>query len=298
MSPSTRWCFTLNNYTQAEQQQISDGFPDTFTYLVFGRELGDSGTPHLQGFFCLRSRRSLRQVRAFPGFARAHLEAARGKTSQAAAYCKKDDDYDEFGQIPADQGARVDFQEFIEWVKAQDPAPTMRDVGENFPTIYMRYAGAAERAIRDFGQRPNLVVGELREWQRRLVELLEAPADDRKVIFVVDENGNSGKSWVTRYLITEREDVQVFGVGKRDDLAYAVDETKRIFLFDVTRGGMEYLQYGVLEMIKNRIVFSPKYMSKSKYLKGNAHVVVFCNEEPDRSAMTRDRYKIINIRQT
>lgn len=295
-SPCTRWCFTLNNWTNDEQQQLRDGFPDTFAYLVFGREVGESGTAHLQGFFCLHSRSSLRQVRRIPGLARSHLERTRGKSHQAAAYCKKDDDFDEFGQIPPEQGQRVDFEEFIEWVKNQDPAPTMQDVGQNFPSIYMRYAGAAERAIRDFGQRPKLVVGELRPWQQRLVNLLESPADDRKVIFVVDENGNSGKSWLTRYLITEREDVQIFGVGKRDDLAYAIDETKRIFMFDVTRGGMEFIQYGVLEMIKNRIVFSPKYMSKSKYIRSNAHVVVFCNEQPDRNAMTQDRYKIINIR--
>nr|AUF34970.1 putative replication-associated protein [uncultured virus] len=84
--------------------------------------------------------------------------------------------------------------------------------------------------------------------------------------------------------------VQILSGGKRDDIAHAIDPSKQIFLFNVPRGGMEYLQYTILEQIKDRMVFSPKYNSQTKILRNRAHVVVFSNEMPDIEKMTHDRY--------
>jgi hypothetical protein len=74
-----------------------------------------------------------------------------------------------------------------------------------------------------------------------------------------------------------------------DDKVF-VDESKRIFLFNIPRGQMEYLQYSVMEQLKDRMVFSPKYQSSTKLLRFVPHVVVFCNEAPDMEKMTADRY--------
>ena len=79
-------------------------------------------------------------------------------------------------------------------------------------------------------------------------------------------------------------------------MAYVIDISKSIFLFDIPRGSMEYLQYSILEQLKDQMIFSPKYESVSKVIPHKVHVVVFCNEEPDRNAMTEDRYKITYLR--
>jgi len=101
---------------------------------------------------------------------------------------------------------------------------------------------------------------------------------------------------LTRKWISSRDDVQRFSVGKRDDLAFAIDVTKFLFIFDIPRGQSEFLQYGVLEQLKDQLIFSPKYMFICKVIHHKVHVVVFMNEEPDRNKMTADRYHIINIR--
>lgn len=299
-APAKQWCFTLNNYTPAELTAIVDS-ASGFDYLCFGRELGDSGTPHLQGFLCLPQKKRLAQVKQLDGLSRAHFEkrSPRSTPAQAAEYCKKEGDYDEYGELPGKkQGQRTDFDEFKEWVKEQPGRPSDRDVAEEFPSLWGRYRSSCISFLDLFSPAPKLVEGNLRGWQSELNDRLAQPANDRDVMFVVDENGNSGKSWFTRYLYTTRpDDMQMLSIGKRDDLAYAIDPTKCIFVFDVPRGGMEYLQYTILEQLKNRIVFSPKYDSRNKILLKTPHVIVFSNEEPDRNKMSRDRFKITHIRQ-
>ena len=146
-----------------------------------------------------------------------------------------------------------------------------------------------------FGRRPNLVDGTLRPWQRQLDDKIAREPDDRRVVFVVDPGGNKGKSWLVRYWFSTRDDCQRLSIGRRDDLAYAIDVTKRLFVFDIPRGDMELLQYSILEQLKDRMIFSAKYQSTCKVIPHKVHVVVFCNEEPNMTKMSSDRYKICRI---
>lgn len=296
-SAKSRWVFTLNNWTQAELDALLR-HANTFKYLIVGKETGASGTPHLQGFFILppNLRFRLAQVRNLPGLRRAHFEPARGTSLQASQYCKKDGNFEEFGDLPSDGPKTNIFASFRDWVKELDHTPTITEVWEERPEM-VRYDKQVHECIRLFGKKPPLVDGQPRGWQLELKRMLEEPADDRKIHYVVDPVGNTGKSWFCRYMLQEhRDDVQILSVGKRDDLAYAIDETKRIFLFDIPRKCMEYFQYPVVEALKNKLVFSSKYNSKMKELPGNVHVCIFSNEEPDRNAQTSDRYKVIRIR--
>lgn len=296
-APAKRWCFTLNNYQPPELTAILDSL-DNFDYLVYGRERGENNTPHLQGFFVLKQKKRLNAIKEIPGFARAHLEKTRGTVDQAVAYCKKDGDFDEFGELPQTQGSRTDFETLKEWIKEQPHRPSDRDLAENFPSLWGRYRSACLSFVDLFAPPAVLVQGNMRQWQIDLNNRVNQEPNDRDVLFVVDENGNSGKSWLTRYWYSTRSDeIQMLSIGKRDDLAYAIDVTKSLFVFDVPRGGMEFLQYTVLEQLKNRMVFSPKYDSRVKILNKTPHVVVFCNEEPDRTKMSRDRFKVTHIRQ-
>lgn len=296
------WCFTLNNYTNDECTLLANLFTDStpnpvLSYLVYGREIGSSGTPHLQGYVQFPNRVSLARCRRLISD-RAHFEPARGTPRQASDYCKKDNDYEEFGTMQnATQGRRNDWEDLKTFVLDYGSVPADRVLAGHFPALYSR-SNKLREICAAFLPEPNLIDGEPRiGFQKRICDIVENPCtDDRKVHFVVDHDGNSGKSWLCGYLLSKHPDrVQVLSVGKRDDLALVIDVTKDVFLFDVPRGSMEFLQYSILEKLKDRMIFSPKYASSMKILQHLPHVVVFANEDPDRTKMTADRYKVINL---
>jgi len=125
------WCFTLNNYSEEERSAIL-GLAGV-SYLVIGREVGENGTPHLQGFVKWR----------YPiGFAacrlrlpRAHLEVVRS-LQHAIDYCMKDGDYEEVGVRPL-QGKRNDLEEVCKLVLAGEPMAT---VASEHPTAYVKFS--------------------------------------------------------------------------------------------------------------------------------------------------------------
>jgi hypothetical protein len=294
---SRRYVFTINNYNDGVEEHLAIvGHHPDVTYLVYGREVGESGTPHLQGFMVCRTPLRFECVaQLLWADARPHVEVARGTSQAALSYCKKDGDFVEYGQVPTEQGKTNRFEEFKTWVLDQPDKPTARQIAEHHPGIFLQYSRAMEWVdlvypiVRD-------VVGEFRAYQLGLAQILLGEPQPRKIIFVVDEVGNTGKSWfVRKFLFLHESLTQVLSVGKRDDLAHAIDSSRRVFLFDLPRSSSEFLQYTVLEQLKDGIVFSPKYNSRTKLLDhGTPHVVVFMNEQPDRNKLSRDRYQVIN----
>ena len=303
MSLAKRWVWTLNNPTDEERFLLSvwgesidaDGDQSDCSYLVFGDETGEQGTRHLQGYVELRRKKRISFFKSTDFLCRAHLEVSRGTSRQASDYCKKDGDFQEYGECALGAGNASKFEQLRNWVAAQEESPTFRDVWDEFPDLAGRYKSAVLECIALFGARPKLVDGELRLWQHAANERVNGEADDRSIYFYVDTEGNRGKSWLTRYWMSHLDGAQFLSVGKRDDLAYSVDVNSRVFVFDIPRGSMQYVQYGLFEQLKNRLVYSPKYTSVTKIIKCTPHVVVFCNEHPDMNALTADRYKIIEL---
>lgn len=289
---SSNWCFTLNNYCDDDEAKLQQLVEDNHAvYLVYGREVGESGTPHLQGFVSFRKRIRFNQAQRLVGFSGAHLERAR-LPQQAAEYCKKDGNFVELGELRI-PGKRDELEEFKK--AAKEGGLSVKDARERFSNVYARYKHFVVEYIADCEQPPLVVGHELRAWQQSLYLRLILPPDSRTIVFVVDQRGNNGKTWFAHYFSQLHDNSQVIIPGKKADMAYLLDTSCTTFFFDAPRSKQgEFIQYDFLEEIKNGYVFSPKYESRLKRLKP-CHVVVLTNEHPDMTKLSEDRYDIINI---
>lgn len=131
---SRSWCFTLNNYT-ADDEKVLQSFD--VKYLVYGREIGDNETPHLQGFVTWCRAYTLPALKKL--VPRAHWEKA--KVSDAANYCKKDGDFYEADNRT--QGKRTDLESVVDALM-QGMHPTQ--IQTDFPVQYFKF----RRHIWDF----------------------------------------------------------------------------------------------------------------------------------------------------
>jgi len=94
-NPSKGWCFTLNNYTESEHNKIIEQLVlrnDELLYVV-GEEVGESGTPHLQGFFTMIDESRVRPTYLKLNNKRIHWESMKGTIKQNYIYCTKDGKY-------------------------------------------------------------------------------------------------------------------------------------------------------------------------------------------------------------
>lgn len=85
---SRNWFFTLNNYGVGDIEYLRGLIGEgSVTYLVFQEEIGDSGTPHLQGVITGKTVMSQDRAKALISN-RAHVEIPRN-LQEAIEYCKK-----------------------------------------------------------------------------------------------------------------------------------------------------------------------------------------------------------------
>ena len=106
------WCFTLNNPLDFDagvfDASAAVEWIPPYKYLVVGREVGESGTPHLQGYVAFQDQLRFNSIKSFsPQCAAAHWEQ-KSKFStyaQAAEYCKKGGDFTEWGTLPTSGSA-------------------------------------------------------------------------------------------------------------------------------------------------------------------------------------------------
>lgn len=145
MTQSKYWCFTLNNYTDEQQESLRrKASDDNCTYLIFGRERGEQGTPHLQGYLELNTRKRLTTVKRWLGIRSIHLEKRRGTSQEASDYCEKEGDFETFGTISVvTQGQRTDLDDAITSIRE---GASKRQLWENHTSAMIRYERGLIRA--------------------------------------------------------------------------------------------------------------------------------------------------------
>jgi len=198
---SNRVCFTLNNYNDEDVEKIKNlENNNDVVYMVVGEEVGENGTPHLQGFIHMKMDPKLGGIKFWKDFFKfsqaAHYENARGTDEQSKEYCTKSGPYFEKGE-PSATSATIWHALFEQ---ATVDANGCREISPELPIKHWHALVSIQKRYEPAGTWTD--VTELRPWQAKVWDLLQAQ-NNRQVLFVVDETGNTGKTslggWLTHH---------------------------------------------------------------------------------------------------
>lgn len=154
------WAFTLNNPTEEDDLRLhtlgKELERNGIHGLIYGNEVGDSGTPHIQGHISLLRKLSASRLKTLIGHT-CHVEIARDP-KRSWEYCKKDGAFTEFGMRPGGQGRRTDLDSLQQAIKN---GSTIKDIQENFFSSWCRYP----KAIQAYAD----LHAEQRQWETRVI---------------------------------------------------------------------------------------------------------------------------------
>jgi len=140
---SRSYCFTLNNPSD-DEVLVPQAWEENYNYLVYQLEVGEEGTPHLQGYINFKNPVEFDAFRHyFPG-TRARIVIAKGTAKQNRTYCTKEegrlDGPWEFGRLP-EQGKRSDLLAMKEDL---DDGASLREISENYFGNFLRYRSSIQ----------------------------------------------------------------------------------------------------------------------------------------------------------
>lgn len=298
------WTLTYNNYDdetiESWRKVVDEG---KASYLCFQQEKAPTtGTPHLQGYAVFEKKKRLAAVRKVLGKGVFGI-LSNGSPSSNREYCRKEESsiagtFEEYGKLPPppEKGKRADLEAFRAAVK-EGIVKSRKQARELFPDVSAKYPRFVYDYIDDQKTIKVKDFEELRDWQKELQKTLEEEPDNRKIIFVVDQDGGAGKTTFAKWYCRKHEDAQYLEASTKADMAYALQDDLRVLFVNVTRSvdksAHDYL-YSFLEAVKDGMVFSRKYESRVKYF-GDVHVVVLMNSEPNRELLTCDRYHVLEL---
>lgn len=137
-------------------------------------------------------------------------------------------------------------------------------------------------------------------WQNYILETIKDEPDTRRITYIYDPPGKKGKSFLCKYIALKYKDV-IIADGKKDNIFNQINILlnikkiePRIILLDIPRYNQDYLNYGVIEQIKDGLIYSGKYEG-GLCIFDHPHVFIFSNSECDMSNWSEDRYNIIEI---
>lgn len=130
MARTRNYCLTLNNYTEEEYESLFTALGDKVNYLIVGKEVGESGTPHLQCYLQWFHGKTFSATKKLLG-KRFHIEQAVATGFQNFKYCSKEGNFRELGKRPKDQqpGERNDLKEVTENIKTGKNIKQLLDNG-------------------------------------------------------------------------------------------------------------------------------------------------------------------------
>lgn len=280
MAPQgTKWCFTC--FGDFDPNLIFDS--GKLNYLGFGSEIcPTSGRPHAQGFLQTKSKLRLNSVKRLFGDLNPHLELMMSSFDDNRTYCSKSGNFTEFGEFIVAGGSRGK--------RARELLDAGSDGEVEDPHMYRR--ARMQQLTHQFLSDFTPVTWE-REWMKELRRLISEPADYRSIIWVYGIDGGEGKTWTAKSLW--KEGWFYSSGGKVQDVMYLYSsQPTRHVVFDIPRDYQDYVNYGLMEKMKDRVIVSTKYEPVQTCVVNPIHVVVMANFLPDLKKISSDRCTVID----
>lgn len=250
IAPAKNWCFTLNNYVKADIDELLKF--QSSKKMVFQEEIGEQGTPHLQGVISFEKK--VRPKNIFKFSQAAHWEKMKGTFDQARDYCSKEDTrkpgtqpYTKGVKLPKNRklnvitSLRPGFQEYVNNLCKEQPD---------------------DRAIL---------------WFYEEVGNVGKSALAKYLCFHYNAIICSGKAADIKYMCVKYNEKNGF--------------YPEIVICDIPRSSANYLSYTGLEEVKNGCFMSSKYEC-DVVLMNPPHLICFANFYPDTTTMSKDRWVI------
>jgi len=170
-----------------------------------------------------------------------------------------------------------------------------------------RYAGKNEsRVAGPWSDKPiylgqDLIqIEQMYPWQKEILDMVGTAPDNRKIYWYYDKHGGAGKSSLSKYLYFHHK-VITLTIGKASDILNLVYKMqgKSMYIFDISRtvtAGVMTEIYAAMEAVKNGYFVNTKY-DTGVCCMARPHVIVFSNMLPKYSALSLDRWEIIDMSQ-
>lgn len=257
-TPAKHWCFTFNNNTETELNDLKDWFHGSIRGVseryVFQEEIGKKGTPHLQGYVVFKPKKRLSTLKKHNK--KIHWEKTKDKMG-SIWYCS-------------------------------DPAKRKPDGGRvwRFKIPKVRKPFIPDR--KDLRPWQEWVVSKMEEdpdersifWIWEPIGNVGKTTMTRYLVFHYDALVCAGKAADIKYFVAE----------KLENCGFIPD----VIVFDLPRKAMNYLSYQGVEEVKNMVFGSSKYKCTT-VMAACPHVVIFANQPPDAEWMSKDRWHVGQI---
>lgn len=247
-----------NNYSNEDIVQIGLFFEYYCSDFICAKEIGKTGTPHLQCAFITKKKMTYKQIMNITKI-KCHFETMKGKWFEAWKYCIKE---------YSNTNHNICFSsKELPILKKDIPILEIKPLTNLYP------------------------------WQKDIINIINTIPNDRTVYWIYDDTGNNGKTALTKHIYQEYNDVLIFSKGKANDIAYQICQSNflpKLCIFDITRTMFENISYQALEEIKNGCINTYKYEGGFKIFP-SPHLIVFSNSMPCIRKLTKDRWKIYTI---
>lgn len=326
-------CFVINNWTESHKKAIEKYCKRAPTsYVIYQHEVGDeTGTPHLQGFIYNPNKIKWRiAIEVFIAPKKLRNPSFQCQINYCTKSKTRDITYPDFvehnpknrpvdkkdpkqqgsqGKKGGQQGKEAEIERWKN-IREACKGTTYSKFCDEYPDIGAKYSNAIKEWINEYNTREIEKGWDLDfiednadvEWTKPFELHVDKHISDnlekwvpRKICWVAEYHGGIGKTTYAQHLrITHPELVQILEPSDFKNMAYLIDEKKKIFIVDCPMSALKGDgMYHTLESLKNGKIQSTKYLPNPKTIR-RPIVIVFSNSLPDHGAMSAGRYDLFD----